>query len=365
MKKPFDLLREVSRFGVSQGLSLNDPEMPSAFGLHVDDSMKRALSDPILLQGLRTEAMFENLVTSLGEVVMIKSEDTGPLQTALPMQAPDFRIVLKDGSNWLIEVKNVYVKNAFRQRRRILNRDYRRALTNYAQATGGTLKLAVFWARWSIWTLVDPEQLSPGDQELTLDMMTAVKVNELAAIGDQNLGLRAPLVLRLSMDPARTSNIDEDGRVLVTIGKSQLFCDGKELLHPHDQQIAWTVMNYSDWETPAARAITEGNRLLAIEFESNPPEMSYQGFEMAGSLSRMFSRHFAQRTMSDGKITDINAPVQAEWFSALRASEGLGRMPLWRFLLQPNYEDFLPRDAKKPRLPSLPRRSVLEGKRTD
>ncbi len=185
MKKPFDLLREVSRFGVSQGLSLNDPGMPSAFGLHVDDSMKRALSDPILLQGLRAEAMFENLVTSLGEVVMIKSEDTGPLQTALPMQAPDFRIVLKDGSNWLVEVKNVYVKNAFRQRRRILTRDYRRALTNYAQATGGTLKLAVFWARWAIWTLVDPEQLAPGDQELTLDMMTAVKVNELAAIGDQ------------------------------------------------------------------------------------------------------------------------------------------------------------------------------------
>lgn len=362
--KPFDLLREVSRFGISQGLSLNNPEMPSAFGLHVDDSMKRALADPILLQGLRTEAMFENLVKSLGEVVMIKSEDTGPLQTASPMQAPDFRIVLKDGSNWLVEVKNVYVKNAFRQRRRILNRDYRRALINYAHATGGSLKLAVYWARWSIWTLVDPEQLAPGDQELTLDMMTAVKVNELAAIGDQSLGLRAPLVLRLTMDPARTSDIDEDGRVLVTISKSQLFCDGKELLHPHDQQIAWTVMNYSDWETPAARAITEGNRLLAIEFESNPPELSYQGFEMAGSLSRMFSRHFAQRTMSDGAVTDINAPVQADWFSALRASEGLGRMPLWRFLMQPNYQDFLPHGAKKSRLPQPTLRSVLEAKRT-
>lgn len=362
MKKPFDLLREVSRFGVRQGLSLNDPGMPAAFGLHVDDAMKLALSDPALLQGLRTEAMFENMVSSLGEVVMIKSEDTGPLQTVLPMQAPDFRIVLKDGSNWLVEVKNVYVKNAFRQRRRILNRDYRRALTNYAQATGGTLKLAVFWARWSVWTLVDPEQLAPGDQELALDMMTAVKVNELAAIGDQSLGLRAPLVLRLTMDPARTSDIDDDGWVLVTIGQAQLFCDGKELLHPHDQQIAWTVMNYSDWETPDARAITKENRLLAIEFESNPPELSYQGFEMAGSLSRMFARYFAQQTISDGEIIDINAPVQAEWFGALRSSEGLGRMPLWRFLMQPNYEDFLPYDARNPHVRSLSRRAVPENK---
>jgi hypothetical protein len=360
VKKPFDLLREVARFGGSQGLALNDPEMPAAFGLHVDASMKQAMSDPIFLHGLRAEAMFENLVTSLGEVVMIKPEDTGPLQSALPMQAPDFRIVLKDGSNWLVEVKNVYVKNAFRQRRRILTRDYRRALSNYAHATGGTLKLAVFWARWSIWTLVDPEQLASGDQELTLEMIGAVKANEMAAVGDQTLGLRAPLVLRLTMDQDRTGEIDDDGNVLVTIGKAQLFCGGEELLHPHDQQIAWTVMNYSDWETPSAQAIVDKKRLLAIEFESNPPQLSYQGFEMAGSLSRMFAHYYAQRTMSGGEITDISVPIQAEWFGALRASEGLGRMPLWRFHLQPNYENFQSAADGRRVTASLARASILE-----
>lgn len=342
MKKPFDLLREVSRFGVSQGLSLNDPKMPSAFGVHVDNSIKRALSDPIFLHGLRTEAMFENMVRSLGEVIMIKAEDSGPLQAALPMQAPDFRIVLKNGSNWLIEVKNVYEKNAFRQRRQLLKRDYRRSLSNYAQATGATLKLAVFWARWSIWTLVDPEQLAPGDQKLTLDMLTAIKVNEMAAIGDQNLGLQAPLVLRLTMDPAQTSNINDDGQALVTIGNAQLFCSSKELLHSHDQQIAWAIMNYSDWETSNARAITDGNRLIAMEFESNPPDPSHHGFEMAGSLSRIFARYFAQQTMAGDTVTDITVPAQDEWLGALRSDEGLSRMPLWRFAIQPNYEDFSP-----------------------
>lgn len=72
MKKPFDLLREVARFGVSQGG--NDPAMPAVFGLHVDNSMKQAMSDPTFLQSLRVEAMFENLVTSLGEVTMSKPE---------------------------------------------------------------------------------------------------------------------------------------------------------------------------------------------------------------------------------------------------------------------------------------------------
>ena len=70
-----------------------------------------------------------------------------------------------------------------------MTRDYRSALTNYARVTGGTLELAIFWARWSIWTLVDPEQLAPGDQDLALEMMSAVKANEMAAVGDQSLGL--------------------------------------------------------------------------------------------------------------------------------------------------------------------------------
>ncbi len=343
MIKPFDLLREVSRFGVERGLSLNDPAMPSAFGLHVDDAMRRAMSDPILLQGLRVEAMFQNLVQSLGEVLLIKPEDSGPLQTAEPMQAPDFRVVLKDGSNWLVEVKNVYLHDAFRQRRRVLSRDYRRALSNYASATGGTLKLAVFWARWSIWTLVDPEQMAPGDRDLTLDMITAVKANEMGAIGDQTLGLRAPLVLRLTMDPERTSDIGEDGKVLISVGKAQMFCDGKELIHPSDQQIGWTVMQYSDWETPEARAITEGNRLQSIEFESAARDPSFEGFDLAGSLSRMFARFYAKQTIVEGKVININVPLQDKWIGALRAKEGFGRMPLWRFLQQPSYEDFVAR----------------------
>jgi hypothetical protein len=354
MKKPFDLLREVSRFGVAHDISLSDPGLPSAFGVHVDEAMTRAMSDPILLQGLRVEAMFENLVRSLDDVLMIKPEDTGPLETSEPMQAPDFRIVLKNGENWLVEVKNVYLQDAFRQRRRLLKRDYRRSLEDYAKATGGTLKVAVFWARWSIWTLIDPAQLAPGDQDLTLDMETAIKANEMAAVGDLTLGLRSPLLLRLTMDAERTSDIGDDGMVYVTIGKAQMFCDGKELLHPGDQQIGWTVMQFSDWETPDARALTEGKRLLAIEFESSPPEPSYQGFDFAGSLSRMFARFYAGRTIVDGQVTNINVPVQTQWFSALRSAEGVGRMPQWRFLLKPSYDDFLTQADKDGGTRALP-----------
>jgi hypothetical protein len=337
VSKPFDLLREFSRFGEGSDINLNDAAIRPAFGLHVEQMIDRALKDPILLQGQRAEAMFEALVVSLGEVKLVKPEDGGRVFAAEKMQPPDFRIVLKDGTNWLVEVKNVYVRNPIRQRRCLLKRNYRKSLDRYAAATGGKLKLAVFWARWSMWTLVDPERLAPGGGDLTLDMMNALKVSELASLGDESLGMRAPLLLRLSMDPERTSPVSPDGSVHLTIGKAQIFSDGFELSDRSDQQIAWTVMQYGDWETEEPRAVVDGDRLIALEFECAPPELSNQGFEIAGSISRMFARYYADQTMKNGEVVRIAAPAQPEWFGALRQKGGDGRMPVWRFILNPNY----------------------------
>ncbi|MGB3845440.1 MAG: hypothetical protein WA940_06190 [Sphingopyxis sp.] len=339
MKKPFELLREISRFGAESGINLNDPSFRTAFGLHVADAVERAGRDPVLLQGYRAEAMFEAMVASFGHVQLIKQEDTGPGHASDKLKAPDFRIVLKDGTNWLVEVKNIYEKNPFRQRRTVLNRPYRRALQAYADATGGRLKLAVFWARWSIWTLVDPEELAPGDRPLTLDISNAVKANELAALGDQTLGIQAPLRLKLTMDPVRTSPIGADGFVQAVIAKAQLFSAERELFHPGDQRIAFTVMQYSDWISPDADAVVEGDRLIALEFQAAPEEPAYQGFELAGSLSRMFARYYADRTLADGKVVRILAPAQPEWFGSLRSENGVSRMPVWRFIQQPNYDE--------------------------
>lgn len=340
MTKPFELFREVSRFGSDRGIALNDPEISSAFGSHAEGAIERALKDPIFLQGHRTEAMFGSLVQTLGAVRFIKPEDTGPIDADPAVQAPDFRIVLNDGSNWLVEVKNVYQKQPFRQRRRILRRSDRKALAEYAAATGGRLMVAIFWARWSLWTLIDPDQLAPGDVDLKLDMMTAYKANEMGSLGDQILGLAPPLTLRLTMDPDRTSEIGPDGNVLIVIGNAQIFRGEQELTHPDDQRIAWTVMHYGEWETVGPNAIVEGNRLKAIEFVCAPEQESEDKFSMAGSFSRMFARYYAEVSISEGSVIQINVPPQPEWFAALRSARDTGRMPIWRFTMVPNFDAY-------------------------
>ena len=340
MTKPFNLLAELARFSRECNISLRDPETASAFLRHANDEVRRALDDPLLLHGHRTEAMFEALVVSLGQFQLLNGEDAGRCFPEARYAVPDFRIVLPNGAHWLVEVKNVYERDPSRQKRRLLSQSYMKRLASYAAATGAELKIAVFWARWSIWTLVSPDRLLGGDGGLDLDMHTAIHVNELAHLGDRTIGTRPPLRLRVVMDPRRSSAIDAEGNVSATIGGTALFCGEEEVTDSTEQKIMWVFMQYGDWqEEGSPEPIVDGDRLLAVDFRWNPVERTNQGFEMIGTLSNMFARYYAQHTTDSGGVTQLRAPLRPNWFKPLLSMRGGSRsLPLWQFLQQPNFD---------------------------
>ena len=161
--QPFDLLTELARFGLDHRISLNDPKAIPEFSTFVENSVSRALSHPTLLHGQRTQAMFESMLVSLGGYSLLKAEDNGNVYPNEKYMAPDFRVVLQDGTQWLIEVKNAYIEDPLRQKRQFMAKSYREKLEKYASAKGGKLKLAVYWARWGIWTLVSPARFADWD----------------------------------------------------------------------------------------------------------------------------------------------------------------------------------------------------------
>ena len=228
MPTPFDILDQLGKFAQLKNVSLNATDLRGAFSEYVAVEVDKALGDPILLHGQRTEAMFEALLLSLSKFKLLKREDIGQVYPHNHFIAPDFRVVLENGAQWLIEVKNVYESDASKQSRTLFGQDYYRQLNGYADAVGGELKLAVFWARWSVWTLVSPAKLVDAAGNLTLDMMTAIKINEMGTLGDMMIGTTAPLTLRLTTDPDRTSPIGPDGEVKIVFGKSQIFSENRE-----------------------------------------------------------------------------------------------------------------------------------------
>ena len=338
VSQPFDLLAELAKFGLDHRISLNDPKAIPEFVTFAENAVRRALSRTSLLHGQRTQAMFESMLVSLGGYSLLKAEDTGNVYPNEKYIAPDFRVVLTDGTQWLIEVKNAYIDDPLRQERQFMTKSYREKLEQYASATGGQLKLAVYWAKWGIWTLVSPERFADSAGNVSVDMKTGMMENELVYLGDQMIGTKPPLRLRLEADPATSEPVTADGTVRFTISGVRVYSGEVELLDRLEKEIAWTFMRYGSWRMDGPLADLEGDRLFAVEFRWDPEENTDQGFEMIGTFSEMFSRYYSEQTLLNQEVIQLFAQPRPGWFAPLVASEyEMKVLPLWQFKLYPRY----------------------------
>ena len=336
--KLFDLLGELAKFGNEHRIPLNDPEAIPKFATFVGNALGGALSNPALLHGHRVEAMFEALLVSLGKYTLLKAEDNGRLHPRDQYIAPDFRVVLLDGTQWLIEVKNAYIKNSFEPERRFMTKRYREKLENYAAATGGRLKLAVYWASQGIWTLVSPEQFVDEQGNVSFDMGSGFIENELGYLGDLMIGTKPPLRLRLESDTDTVSPVGPDGMVNFTTGNVRIYSRREELLDPIEKEIAWAFMLYGDWVVSEPIPVLEGDVLTAVEFRWDPDKHRNDPFLTIGTFSQVFSRYYSEHTMEDEKIVQLYAPPQLSWFAPLLADDYKSKaLPLLRIKFQPKH----------------------------
>ena len=331
-----NLLTELARFGLENKISITEPQAIPKFACFAANALAEALSNPALLHGRRTEAMFEALLVSLGSYRLLKSEDEGQVHPGNAFQAPDFRVVLPDGVQWLIEVKNAYVDDPLDQRKRFMTRDYRQKLENYASSTGGHLKLAVYWAKWRMWTLVSPEKFLDSNGNVILDLKSGMFENELGDLGDRFIFTRPPLTLRLEADPETTRPVSENGTLEFTIGDVRVYSEHKEILDPSEKEIAWMFMRFGNWPEIGPHPEFVHNQVMAIEFQWEPEEGNDQQQALIGTLSGMFSRYYAEQTLQDHQVMQLSAPLRPGWFAPLIASDYKSRtLPLSTMRLIP------------------------------
>lgn len=337
-RKPFDLLGELAKFGRENNISINDPQTITGFLSSAGVALGRAISDPALLYGQRTEAMFEAMLVSLGRYSLLKGEDDGRVHPDGLYQAPDFRVVLEDGTQWLIEVKNAYVSDPdpSRQKRTFMTQTYREKLENYTTATGGILKLAVYWARWGVWTLVSPGSVVDEKGDVTLDLETGLRLNELGKLGDRTIGTRPPLKFLLEADMSTSGPLPPEDLFSFTISNVGFYCGEEELLDPIDRAIAWMFMQYGQWMEIGPEPIMQGDLVAGIEFRWEPGERLNKGFEIIGTLSQIFSRYYAERTLDNQEVVQLHAPLRPGWFGPLVSDDYQKRtLPLWIFHQHP------------------------------
>jgi len=330
----FDVFRA---FAAGPDVDFHDKEAMDGFKTAVAASLKRSLDDPKFLYGQHVQAMFEGVVIALGQVHMIKEEDAGGgWYDGDKLSIPDYRIVMRDRTQFLVEVKNHNGNHL----EIALTKIYVDGLRRYGELTGAPVKLAVYWVRWRTWTLVPLDLLDPRPKHYVLPFVKAVAASELSLLGDKTIATRPPLVMKFLADRNKPRSLDDRGQAQMVIAGTELFCGGQEILDEPEREIAFMLMTGGRWEEmgPWAEFDADGG-LNAIVFEFHPHEDHQQGFEMIGSLSEIFSSHFRWRTMQERGVLKLEVDVvPGQMANLIPEDYDSSVLPIWRFTLRPTHD---------------------------
>ncbi|MEU3290440.1 hypothetical protein [Streptomyces longwoodensis] len=316
----------------------------------ISDALGESLGSISRLQGWQTQYAFEAVVVALGSVRLIKTEDSGLFyfdDADGDLQPPDFRIVLKDGTQLLIEVKNV-APNGLETKVRAKDMA---ATRNYARATGGRLLYAHFWSRMGMWTLVDPSVFNRVDSQQRLSFIDAVKANEMQSLlGDGMLASKPPLTFSVKMKPEEEKLAGGDWRAL-TIGGVELRSAGRVITDPDEQRLAWFLVWHGDWDETTETHVDDQGRVERVDFIYGPEtdddgarQIAEQGFAFFGPLSKLYTLRFLDAiTTDEGGIRALREEPEPALLAQLVPEDYWARkdhvLQIWKFRQFPAKED--------------------------
>ncbi|MEU8718234.1 hypothetical protein [Streptomyces sp. NPDC048663] len=324
------------------------PETLTAIG----HALRKSLDNVSRLQGHQTQYAFEAMVVALGAIRLIKTEDAGLYyfdDAQGKLLPPDFRIVLRDGTVLLVEVKSVRPGAETKVKVRADDMDAAQA---YARLTHGRLLYAHYWAGPNLWTLVDPSRFDEIGSQRHLPFASAMKGNEMALLGDAQLAGKPPLTISLLFDPAQeepsAGQDAQEGERLVAITGRELSNAGKVITDPLEQRLAWFVAQYAGWAVDEQMHTDGDGRCVRLDYHLAPEAddeadaaYSQQGFAFFGALSSLYTRRFLMATTTEnGDITALRQEPSPALMAQLLPDEYWDRiqeraLQVWRFIQEP------------------------------
>jgi len=192
-----------------------------------------------------------------------------------------------------------------------------------------------------MWTLISLERLPRRNGHGVLNMLDAMKINEMADLGDLQVATTPPLTWRVLTDPTQPRKVDSSGEVVFAIGDFEFYCGNRRIEDEQERNLAFYFMLYGDWEEEGEpEAYIENGNLIHFDFVvSHPAPTGGQQFEILGSLSGMISRRFKDLTAPEATIERLVPSAEPGSLGIVIPKDYKGeRLPLWRFTLKPNYD---------------------------
>lgn len=334
----FSIINMLDRVARETGRDLGDEATSSDVLSQVSAALSAHKKNPMRLHGLRVQAMFAHMAAALGKCKIITAEDSGTIFTEdADIRSPDFRIVTADGAQFLVEVKNCHNHNMEKPYR--LKSAYLESLKKYAHCMGLPLKIAIFWSRWRVWTMLDVSSIACASQGAGVTMFEAIKKNEMAILGDMLLGTIPPLVFRVYADQTQPCTIGPDGEVPFTISDVAFYAGGNRIEEQAEKDLAWFFILYSQWAEIDTPVEIVNGKLKYMEFCYAPDKAdpnTRQGFELLGFLSSMISAKYAKATGKQNQVSLLNPTVDADKLGVTIPDDYSGKvLKLWQFTAKP------------------------------
>ncbi|RWM11822.1 MAG: hypothetical protein EOR73_31985 [Mesorhizobium sp.] len=334
----FDPVELFTAIGRDRGYTITADSDVDDFVERVGRSLKSSQTNPTLLHGKRTEALFAHVAGALGRCRLIKQEDSGSVFIdGQDIEIPDYRLILNDGSIYLVEVKNFHSYD-FRTEF-TLRRDYLEKLAAYAALNGVPFRVALYFSNPNVWVLLPKEAFTLRGGKYRIDFVQALARNDMALLGDRTIATLPDLRIEFWGDPTECSAPGPDGTAPFTIRRIRVFCQDQEITDDPGKNIAFYLTRLGRWEEKEDAAVIEEGKLVGLRFIFGPREPAEdQEFQIVGTLSAMVSRAYQEMTMRESDVVSIDVKHDPDIFS-LSIPEGYrGSLPLWQFILQPNYD---------------------------
>lgn len=335
----FEVIDLFTAMGREHGYKLSVEEDSNDFMERIGKSLKSSQENPNLMHGKRIESLFAHVAGALGKCRLIKQEDSGEVFTTEEnIQAPDYKVVLNDGKQYFIEVKNCHFPNV--KSPYPLNKSYLEKLENYADLHATPLLIAIYFSRNNKWVLLSKASLSEHKKKYTIDFINAIAKNEMSLLGDRTIATEPDLGIEFIADLSKDATVTDEGEANFIIGEVKLYCAGQEITDDLEKSIAFYLMRFGNWNENEPEGIFDKGIFVGAKYTFSPdfpPEE--QRFSMVGELSSMISYSYSEQTVYEKSVIALDTNLDPSVF-AVEIPEGHkgDKLPLWQFIMQANYE---------------------------
>jgi hypothetical protein len=289
--------------------------------------------NPIMLHGRRVEEMFEYVVRELGVVKALKREEVSTLlvQVDQDVSIPDYRLLLNDGSEIFVEVKNCHNRSPHKAAR--ITQSYLKRLANYGRLFQHPVYVAIYWSRWRLWSLLSADQLLSDDRLRGASLLKASEFNQMSVLGDFAFATKFPLTLILEVEAQPIADEPKVQQIVATITDVRMFSSSTEIISAREKSIAFAFMIYGSWRETGPEPTLNGAALRSIKFTFEPEQTPTDDFAIVAFLSTLASAAFNAATADARGIrrlrlkTDTISP-----YPRLGDSFQGETLPLWRFV---------------------------------